>query len=68
MQRRHFIRFAQAFNATCTAAALDLQPLTKLQAQILFDQLALACSDLGDNFSHAAFEDACQHGFDLAIN
>ena len=57
------IRFAQAFNATCRAGAIGGQPFSHEQKQILFDQLALVISDLGDKFDQGKFEDACQPGF-----
>ena len=63
MTRQGFQRFADAFNATCKSARIDDASLTAIQKQILFDQLALACSDLGDNFAYGKFEDACQKGF-----
>lgn len=63
MTKKHFSRLAAAFNATCRAARIDDANLTDLQKQILFDQLALACSDLGERFDHGRFEDACAPGF-----
>lgn len=61
--RRTAIRLSQAFNAICKSARIDDANLTDLQKQIIFDQLALTCSDLGDNFDHGKFEDACCLGF-----
>ncbi len=61
--RKTAIRLSQAFNAICKSARIDDANLTDLQKQIIFDQLALATSDLGDNFAHGKFEDACQPGF-----
>ncbi len=60
--KRTAIRFSQAFNATCKAASIQGDNLSGAQKQIIFDLLALAISDLGDNFDYARFEDACQPG------
>lgn len=64
MTRKHFTRLAAAFNATCKSLDIEGKPLSILQAQFLFGQLALAASEMGDNFAHGKFEDACQAGFD----
>lgn len=58
-------RFATAFNVMCRAAEIDDCPFNKLQKQLIFDQLALACSELGENFSYSDFEDACAAGLEL---
>lgn len=64
MTRKGFIRLSQAFNATCLACAIDGQPLSQEQKQIIFDQLALACDDLSSTqFAYGRFEDACKKGF-----
>jgi hypothetical protein len=59
MTKKHFIRLAAAFNAMVRAAEIDNAQLDRKQKEIIFSQLALACSDLGPSFSYATFEDAC---------
>lgn len=61
--KRTAIRLSQAFNAICKSARIDDVTLMSWQKQIIFDQLARAVSDLGDNFDHGKFLDACKPGF-----
>lgn len=66
--KRTAIRFAQAFNAMVKSAEIENHPLSPSDKQIIFEQLALAISDLGDNFSYSKFEDACSPGFGTEMN
>ena len=68
MTKRDFIRMAQAFNAMVKAAEIGhavnpkgwyVNPFDHFQKEVIFDQLCLALSEMGNNFDRLRFADAC---------
>lgn len=55
MEKRHFVRLAQALVAARRDTELSECPITDSAFEIFADQIALACKDFNSKFDYARF-------------